>query len=174
MTDADRQIVLAVRSLDGALERLTAMLRRVEHWPDERLKALLSSRLAPDMFDFAQQVRIAVNFTLRIALPLAGRPIPEAPAAHDDLADLYHRIDLARAALDLPDEVFVGAAGRRLPERAGFAELDLPAPDFLIRFGLPNFWFHLTSSYALLRAAGAPVGKADIDGLHDYPPGFSF
>ena len=174
MTNADRQIALAVRSLDGALERLRGMLQRVEHWPDKRLKALLASRLAPDMFNFAQQVRTAVHFTLRIALPLAGREVPEAPNATDDLADLYRRIDAARAALDLPIDAFAGAAERRLTERAGFAELDLAAPDFLIRFGLPNFWFHLTSAYALLRAAGAPVGKADIDGLHDYPPGFSF
>ncbi len=174
MTDGDRLILDAVRTFDGALARMTGMLMRVESWPEDRRKALLESRLAPDMFTFAQQVRTAVHFTLRIALPLAGREVPPAPPATADLKDLYDRIAAARAALALPDEAFDGAAARTLHEQAGFADLDLPAAEFIFRFGLPNFWFHLTTAYALLRAAGAPVGKADIDGLHDYPPGFSF
>lgn len=174
MTDADRLIRDSVRSLDEALMRLDGMLRRIADWDEARVTALLDSRLAPDMFTFAQQVRTAVQFALRTALPLAGQPLPEPPAASHDLADLHARIAAARAALDLPEAAFAGAEARRLRERAGFADLDLAAGDFLIRFGLPNFWFHLTTAYALMRAAGAPVGKADIDGLHDYPPGFSF
>ena len=174
MTDADRLIRDAVRSLDGALMRLDEMLRRIGDWPEDRVAALLDSRLTPDMFTFAQQVRMAVQFALRTALPLAGHPLPAPPAARAELAELLARIATAREALDLPEAAFEGAEARRMRERAGFADLDLGASDFLLRFGLPNFWFHLTTAYALMRAAGAPVGKADIDGLHDYPPGFSF
>lgn len=174
MTDADRLILDAVRSLDEALMRLDVMLRRIGDWDEDRIAALLDSQLAPDMFTFAQQVRTAVQFALRTALPLAGQPLPEAPTASHDLADLHVRIAAARTALDLPEAAFAGAEARRMRARAGFADLDLAAGDFLLRFGMPNFWFHLTTAYALMRAAGAPVGKADIDGLHDYPPGFSF
>ena len=174
MTDPDCLFLDAVRSLDEALMRLDGMLGRVADWDADRLQALLGSRLAPDMFTFAQQVRTAVQFALRIALPLADQPLPEPPSATPDLDDLRRRIAAARGALDLPDVAFEGASTRRYRERAGFADLDLGAADFLVRFGLPNFWFHLTTAYALLRAAGAEVGKADIDGLHDYPPGFSF
>ena len=174
MTEADRLIFEAVRSLDGALERLDGMLARVGNWSEDRVQALLDRRLAPDMFTFAQQVRTAIHFTLRISLPLAGRDVPDAPEASPTLADLHSWIAAARVALDLPDDAFAGSSERRISERAGFADLDLAAGDFLLRFGLPNFWFHLTTAYALLRAEGAPVGKADIDGLHDYPPGFSF
>ena len=126
------------------------------------------------MFTFAQQVRSAVDFALRMALPLCGHEVPVPPSASNDLSDLRGRIATARSALDLPDAAFAGAAERHFSERAGFADLDLDASDFVLRFGLPNFWFHLTTAYALMRAAGVDVGKADIDGLHDYPPGFSF
>jgi hypothetical protein len=174
MTEADRLILDVVRMFDAALGRLAAMLTRIADWPEDRQAALLSSRLAPDMFSFADQVRTAVQFTLRTALPLAGQAVPEHPEATPDLADLQSRIAAARTALALPDDAFAGAAERMITERAGFATLEMKATDFLFRFGLVNFHFHLDMAYALLRAAGAPVGKADIDGLHDYPPGFSF
>ena len=174
MTEADRLILAVVRTFDGALARLANMLSRIADWPADRRLALLNSRLAPDMFTFADQVRIAVQFTLRTALPLAGLPVPPPPAATADLGDLHARIAAARAALTLPDDAFAGAARRAIKERAGFASIELPATDFLFRFGMVNVHFHLDMAYALLRAAGAPVGKADIDGLHDYPPGFSF
>ncbi|NJM81512.1 MAG: DUF1993 domain-containing protein, partial [Tabrizicola sp.] len=69
---------------------------------------------------------------------------------------------------------FEGAEKRILRHRAGFAEIEQSAADFLYLFGLPNFFFHLTMGYAALRAAGVPLGKADFDGFHQYPDGFSF
>jgi uncharacterized protein len=45
----------------------------------------------------------------------------------------------------------------------------LPAPEFLLQYGLPNFLFHVTTAYAILRAQGVPVGKGDFDGFHAYP-----
>lgn len=174
MTEADRLLRDAVLSLDGALMRLDGMLGRVALLPADRVQALLSSRFAPDMFTFAQQVRSAVDFALRMALPLCGHAVPMPPSASNDLDDLRGRIAGARALLDLPEAAFAGAAQKQFTERAGFADLDLDASDFVLRFGLPNFWFHLTTAYALMRAEGVALGKADIDGLHDYPPGFSF
>ena len=174
MTDADRLILSVVRNFDGALDRLAGMLTRIGDWPDDRQEKLLTSRLAPDMLNFTDQVRTAVQFTLRAALPLAGLSVPNIPAGTRDLADLHSRIAAARTDLAIPDDAFAGAAVRTITERAGFAALELTGTDFLFRFGLVNFHFHLDMAYALLRAAGAPVGKADIDGLHDYPPGFSF
>jgi len=174
MTDADRLILTVVRTFDGALGRLAGMLARIGDWPEDRQAELLSSRLAPDMLNFTDQVRTAVQFTLRTTLPLTGQAVPAIPAGQRDLADLHARIAAARTALALRDDAFAGSAERVITERAGFATLEMTATDFLFRFGLVNFHFHLDMAYALLRAAGAPVGKADIDGLHDYPPGFSF
>ena len=72
----------------------------------------------------------------------------------------------------LDPAAFAGAETRRIRHRAGFADLDQSGADFLHLYGMPNFLFHASMAFAILRANGVAVGKADFDGLHDYPPGF--
>ena len=122
-----------------------------------------------DAFSAGQQFATAASFALRVACPLAGREVPNLPAA------LAPRLAVARATLGgmRPDE-FLGAEDRRVQHRAGLADLDQSAAEFLFLYGLPNFFFHLTMGYAALRQAGMPLGKADFDGLHSYPAEFSF
>ena len=69
---------------------------------------------------------------------------------------------------------FAAAHDRPIRHRAGFAELDQTGAEFLHLFGMPNFLFHATMAFAVLRQQGLPIGKADFDGQHDYPPGFRF
>jgi uncharacterized protein len=118
-----------------------------------------------DGFPAGQQFATAAGFALRVACPLAGREVPDLPAA------LAPRLAVVRATLGAmrPDE-FLGAETRRIQHRAGMAELDQSASDFLHLYGLPNFMFHLAMGYAALRTAGVPLGKADFDGFHAYPP----
>ena len=118
-----------------------------------------------DAYPAGQQFATAAGFALRVACPLAGREVPGLPAA------LAPRLAVARATLGgmRPDE-FLDAETRRIPHRAGLADLDQSAGDFLHLYGLPNFFFHLTMGYAALRAAGVTLGKADFDGFHAYPP----
>ena len=143
-----------------ALQRAGALLARAD-------AAALALRLAPDMFDAGGQLRTVAGFALRAVLPLTGRPVPDLPA------DLALRLAAARAALaPLTPDDFAGAAARRLRHRAGFADLDQSAADYLHLFALPNLWFHLAMAYAAMRAGGLPLGKADFDGLHEYPQGF--
>ena len=112
-----------------------------------------------------QQFATAAGFALRVACPLAGREVPDLPEA------LAPRLAVARAMLGgMRPEEFVDAETRRIQHRAGIAELDQSASDFLFLFGLPNFFFHLTMGYVALRAAGVTLGKADFDGFHAYPP----
>jgi len=86
------------------------------------------------------------------------------------LAQTFADVTAALGALAPPD--FAGAEGRRITHRAGFADLDQSAAEFLHLFGMPNFIFHATMGFAVLRAEGLDIGKADFDGLHDYPAGF--
>ena len=130
---------------------------------------VLAARLAPDMFTAAQQVATAAGFALRVAYPLAGREVPDLPQG------LGPRLAVARAMLGaMAPAEFEGAETRLIRHKAGFAELEQTGADFLYLYGLPNFFFHLTMGYAALRAAGVPLGKADFDGFHSYPPDFRF
>jgi hypothetical protein len=128
----------------------------------------LAARIG-DSFPAGQHFAIAAGFALRVACPLAGRPIPDLPEA------LGPRLAVARAMLGAMQPAdFDGAEARLIRHTAGFAELEQTAPDFLHLYGLPNFLFHLTMGYAALRAAGVPLGKADFDGFHSYPADFRF
>ena len=118
-----------------------------------------------DAFPAGQQFSTIAAFALRIACPLAGREVPSLPAA------LAPRLAVVRATLGAmrPAE-FEDAETRRIQHRAGLADLDQSAADFLYLYGMPNFTFHLTMGYAALRASGVALGKADFDGFHAYPP----
>ena len=130
---------------------------------------LMEVRLAPGMFPFGEQIDVAAGFARRAVLPLAGAGVAETPMA-GDAAGLRAAIAAARAEVE--------AAGGPVPpevaHRAGFADLRQDSLDYAARFALPNLWFHLSMAYAILRANGVDVGKAEFDGLHEYPEGFAW
>lgn len=143
-------------------------LARVAEMVEKAGPEALTAQVA-DSFPAAQQFGTAAGYALRITCPLAGREVPDLPAA------LGPRLAVARAMLGaMPSADFDGAETRIIRHRAGFAEIEQNGSDFLHLYGLPNFFFHLTMGYAALRAAGVPLGKADFDGFHSYPAGFRF
>lgn len=153
------------------LQRLDGLVLAAERHVEARGLApaeLLGARLAPDMAPFTSQVEIAAHFALRACYPLAGRPVPEFGDFPADFAGLRARIARALRLLEaLPPADF--DAEPVLESQAGAARVALPAADFLTLYALPNFFFHLSSAYALLRSRGLPLGKADFDGFHHYP-----
>ena len=156
----------------SALDRIGAMLDRTEASADPA--AALATPPADGMLPAGQQLATAAQFMLRIAFPLAGRRAPE-PRAGADLAGLRARVAETRRLLESLDaSEFSGAGTRVIRAQAGFAELEMPGEAFLHRFGLPNLHFHQAMAHAALKRAGVPLGKADFDGLNDYPEGFSF
>lgn len=149
-----------------SLEQLSAMLDKTGTAP-----ALLAARLHPDMLPFAQQVRAAVSFSLRGCCPLAGLAVADFSAA----ASLQEQIaQTLRYLNDIPASRFAGAPERLCRDRAGFADIALPADQYLNLYILPNFYFHFSMAYAIARSAGVAIGKGDFDGYHAYAPGFSF
>lgn len=151
------------------LDRIEALGAKAEE------KGLLEHRLAQDMFTLGQQLATAMQLTLRVSCPLAGEPVPRDPALGTDAAGLAERLAGTRAALGaLQPAAFAGAETRLIRHRAGFAALEQDGATFLHLFGMPNFLFHLSMAFAVLRANGVAVGKADFDAQHDYPPGFQF
>ncbi|MDX8347574.1 DUF1993 family protein [Cognatiyoonia sp. IB215446] len=159
----DAAVPVALQALDRALALL-----------DHATPAMLAARLHPDMFSCAEQFEITAGFALRATLPLIGRAVTEQETLHDREALRVHLLAAQSEIKALKPEDFAGVEDRRIVHRAGFADLDQSAQEYLQHFAIPNLWFHLSMAFAILRAEGAPVSKADFDGLHVYPPGFSW
>ena len=127
----------------------------------------LPLRLAPDMLPFTHQVVIACEVARTGAARLAGVEMPPwTGGADDSLQALSARVKDAIAFLEaVPPEQVAGSATREviLPQRNG-DPLHFTGEGFLQRWALPNFFFHLTTTYALLRHAGVDLGKADYLG----------
>jgi len=135
----------------------------------------LERRVAEDMFPAGMQFRTAQNFALRTVFPVLARPVPVFAAQGQTAAILSARSAEVLAFLDaLTVTDFAGAAARVVRHQAGEGKVEQAGWDYALRFALPNFFFHLTTGYASLRAGGVVLGKADFDGLHHYPPGFRF
>ena len=163
----------SVPVLVATLDRIEAMLARAERELGAGIAAALERRPADGMLTAGRQVATAVQFTLRIACPLAGERIPELRGPLD-APGLRARIAGAREVLvGLDPAAFAGAEARVVTAQAGFAVLDLPGDAFLHEFGLPNLYFHHAMAHVALKQAGVTLGKHDFDGKHDYPDGFS-
>ncbi len=129
----------------------------------------LQARLAPDMLPLGLQIDIASQFSLRACAPLAGLPVPPFGQGSASFADLHARIRRAQMFLsELTPAQMANGAQRLCTDQAGQATVALPGEAFLSQYALPNFFFHLTSAFALLRQQGVPLGKADFDGWHQY------
>ncbi len=139
-----------------------ATARKIE--PD----ALLQSRLFPDMFPLLRQVQIAADFAKSVSARLAGVDVPAWDDGEKTFADLQSRITRTQdfiAGLDAA--AFEAAAGREIVLRPGTPkERKLSGEAYLLHYGLPQFLFHVTTSYALLRHAGVEIGKRDFMGSY--------
>lgn len=164
----------SVPVLAAVLDRLARTLEQaVEQLGPAGIEAALAQRPAPRMLPAARQVATTAQFTLRIAWPLAGRRPPELRGGFD-AGGLADRLAGARERLaELAPADFAGADTRLVRFQAGFADLELPGLAYLHEFGLPNLYFHQAMVHVALKQAGVRLGKADFDGVHLYPEGFS-
>lgn len=106
----------------------------------------------------------AAGMAMQAACALAGRDVPDLPAA------LPPRLAVARAVLlAMRPADFEGAAARRVRHRTGTAGLEQDADSFLHLYAMPNFVFHIAMGHAALRAGGMALGQGDFDGFHTDP-----
>ncbi len=150
------------------LDALSAVLRKAEAHAEARKIApdvMLGLRLAPDMFALTRQVQVACDFAKNTAGRLAGVELPRFPDEEKTFAELQDRIAKTKAFVaGLPASAFEGAEARmiRFPMRGKPHEMRGDA--YLNTFALPNFYFHATAAYAILRANGVDLGKGDYMG----------
>ncbi|MES2888316.1 MAG: DUF1993 domain-containing protein [Pseudomonadota bacterium] len=131
------------------------------------VSVLLNARLAPDMLPLLRQVQIACDSAKFGIARLAGDEAPKMDDTEASVADLQARIQRTLAYIQsVAAERVVGSETRdvQVPMR-GRAALAFKGDAYLQHFVLPNFFFHLTTVYALLRHNGVELGKADFLGL---------
>jgi uncharacterized protein len=158
----DASVPVFIHFLNG----LAAFLRKAEaHGQAKKLEpdAFLLARLFPDMFTLTKQVQLACDFAKGTSARLAGITAPSHPDEEKTFDELHQRI---RKTIDflrsLNKEQFSEAAGRAITFKAGGKDMTVTGAQYLSNVGLPNFYFHLTTAYGLLRHNGVEIGKADF------------
>jgi hypothetical protein len=126
---------------------------------------LLQSRLACDMFPLVRQVQIACDMAKGGGARLAGVEVPSYPDDEQDFAQLFARIEKTKSFLSSLDKhAFDGSETRKVTIKIGGNPMEFVGQPYLLLFVLPNFYFHLTAAYAILRHNGVPLEKRDFMG----------
>ncbi|MCK9686845.1 DUF1993 domain-containing protein [Scleromatobacter humisilvae] len=130
--------------------------------------AFLQARLFPDMFPLVKQVQIACDFARGISARLAGVDVPAHESTETSFADLDALIAKTLAFIDgLDAAAFDGSEGKEIVLRPGTPkEKKLSGQAYLSNYGLPQFFFHATTTYAILRHNGVAIGKKDYMGAY--------
>ena len=130
--------------------------------------ALLQARLFPDMFPLLRQVQVATDFAKSVSARLAGVEVPKLEENEQSFADLQARIATVLAFIEgLAPEKFDEAATREIVSQAGKPkEKRFSGTSYIFNYGLPQFFFHVTTAYAILRHNGVEVGKKDYIGAY--------
>jgi len=130
--------------------------------------AFLQARLFPDMFPLVKQVQIAADFARGISARLAGIDVPAFEGTETSFADLDALLAKTLAFIDGVDAAkFDGSEGREIVLRPGTPkEKKLSGQAYLSSYGLPQFFFHVTTTYAILRHNGVAIGKKDYMGAY--------
>lgn len=127
--------------------------------------ALIHYRLYPDMFDLARQVQVACDHARNGAARLAGVEAPEMEKTEHSFAELIERVRKTIAYLEiLRPEQFDGAEMREVVIKRGESTVTYTGLDYLLNRVLPNFYFHVTTAYDILRHNGVELGKRDYIG----------
>lgn len=155
---------------DASAPVFTAALTNMQAWLDKALAegkaeaVLMEARLAPDMRPFPAQIQMSSDTAKSAVARLAGVEAPAMPDTEASFAELKARcqrtIDFIQS---VPASAFDGADERevvlKFPNGMGYR---FTGHSYLTGFALPNFFFHVTTAYALLRANGVTVGKPDF------------
>jgi hypothetical protein len=157
-----------------ALQSFTKTLDNLEKWidkADEHAKArsfevdvLAQARLAPDQFAFAQQVQAACDQAKYAAAYLSGQKAPSHPDTEKTMAELRERIRKCTSFVSKVSEQDLAGADERKVAPPWLGGRWLSGRDYLDHLAVPNFFFHATMAYAILRHNGVSLGKADYIG----------
>lgn len=148
-----------LRALDGIIDKAAAYATARKIAPE----TLLTARLYPDMFHFTRQVQESCKFAALTAQRLAGVDVAAETDSEKTFEDLKERIARTLAILDaVTPEQMEGSDTKSLAIKVGPNEMTFSGRDYLLHFALPNFYFHCTTAYDILRHNGLEIGKRDF------------
>lgn len=162
------------------IERFIHALTQVDAWLDaaaEYAKTkkfdeanLVNARLAPDQFALARQIQSACDTAKFAPARLTGQKAPAHPDTEATIAELKARIASVIEYLRSFDAAAIDASSERHVTMPWVQGKYLLGRDYVLSFALPNFYFHVTTAYSILRHNGVPLGKMDFLGalpFHD-------
>ncbi len=157
---------MTLSAYHASIPALTDMLTNMRNWLDlaaaQKPEAeLMAARLAPDMHPLPRQYQMASDAAKGIGARLTGQEAPAMPDTEASFAELKARCDKTIAFLQSIDPAaYDSGLGKEVvmtfPNGSG---LRFDGQTYLCGFGLPNFYFHATTAYAILRAQGVEIGK---------------
>jgi hypothetical protein len=149
-----------------SLKALSHILTKAEaHCDEHKLdpSALLTARLFPDMFTCMRNVIVSCDTAKGMAARLTGIDNPVFEDNETTFEELQARI---AKTLDfmatVSDDAFDGAEDRKVVLKTGQGEFEFTGAGYLATFAIPNFYFHVTTTYNILRHNGVPLGKVDF------------
>lgn len=153
--------VQMLTSLSGLLDKAVAFAEAKKVDP----KVLLDSRLAPDMFPLVRQVQLATDFAKGPCSRLVGIEAPKFPDVEASVSELKERIAKTIAFVTGLDRAEIDAAADKdLTITIAGQPMTFKGKAYLAHMALPNFYFHVTMAYAILRENGVEIGKRDYVG----------
>jgi hypothetical protein len=159
---------ISVAPFKAGLKSLDTMLDKAKTWADTKKldpNALLLARLAPDMFHLTRQVQ-AVTDQARNVARLAGLEPPKYDNTETSFDELKARIAKSIAFLDtVTPEKTQGAEDKTIDVPMGPQTMQMKGIDYVQRLLVPNYFFHLTAAYMILRHNGLEIGKRDFLGM---------
>jgi hypothetical protein len=151
--------VSKLNNLSGILKKAEAhaVARKIEP------EVLINSRLAPDMFPLSRQIQIATDGVKGCAARLAGVEVPSYPDTEKTFAELQARIAKTVEFLKtFKANKIDGSEERKITLKLRGQDTSFLGQPYLLNFVLPNFYFHISMTYAILRHNGIDIGKADF------------
>jgi hypothetical protein len=151
-----------------ALNNLSAILAKAATYAETKKidpSVLVNARLAPDMFPLSRQVQIATDVAKGCAARLANVEVPSFADNETSFAQLQERIAKTIQFLQtIKAQQIDGTEERSIQLKVGGNELNFKGQDYLLHFAVPNVYFHVTATYAILRHNGLDIGKKDFLG----------
>ena len=149
-----------LRNMDGWLEKATAFAKAKSFEPD----VFMQFRLAPDQYPLVRQVQSACDSAKFAAAYLSGKTPPSHPDTETTMADARQRIATVLANLETYKEADFAAADERKVAPRWLEGAWLRGDHYLAQVAVPNFYFHVMTTYSILRHNGVDVGKTDFIG----------